>query len=106
MGDRRALGGADDRSHAESEHTVRLEVHARAAAGPERAQPDLGPLQILKYGHRPAPAGLAFTNATDDLGVLLVRAVGEVEARDVQAGRREAVQLGGAAAGGTDRADD
>src|SRR5215510_16498686 len=106
MRDRRALDGADDLAGAEREGPARLEVDARAAAGTERPEADLRPLQVLEDRDRPAPAGLAVADAADDLGVLVVGAVREVEPRHVEPGRHEAVELLGAAARRTDRADD
>jgi len=47
----------------------------------------------LKDGDRPIPARLRLADALDDLGVLGVRAVREVQARDVHAGGGEAVEL-------------
>src|SRR5258705_1787860 len=106
MVDRRPLDGADDRMRAQREGPAGLEVDAAAAAGPERPQPDLRALQILKDRDRPAPARLAVADAPYDVGVLLVGPVREVEPRDVEARRHQAIELGGVAARGTDRADD
>src|SRR5881296_1600719 len=93
---RRALRGAHHGLRAERERL----------AGPEGAEADLRPLQILKDRDRPAPAGLALADQPDDLGVLGVGAVGEVHAGDVHARGDQAVELGAALAGGTEGTDD
>src|SRR6185369_17724242 len=100
------LGGPLDLVRAERERPARLEVDARAAAPAERPEADLRTLQVLEDRDRPAPARLALADAVHDLRVLLVRAVGKIQARDVEAGRHQAIQLLGAAARGADRADD
>src|SRR6185369_11774872 len=87
-----ALDGAHARRAAEREGAAGLEIHKAAAVGAEGPEPDLGALQVLQDGHRPAPALLALPQAAHHLGVLGVRAVREVQARDVHAGGDEAVE--------------
>src|SRR5262249_1000011 len=76
MIDRRALGGADHRTGTEREGPAGLEVDPVAASRAERAEPDLGALQILQDCDRPAPACLALAHPPDDLGVLVGGAAG------------------------------
>src|SRR4030095_9829767 len=105
MRDRRPLGGPFHRMRAQGERPAGLEVDAGATAGADRPEPDLRALQVLEDGDRSAPARLAVADATNDIRVLVVRAVGEIEARHVEAGRHEAIALLGAAARPTARAD-
>ena len=103
---RRALRRAHDGLRAERENLAGLEIDPRAARGAEGAEPDLRPLQILKNRDRSAPASLTLADQPDDLGVLGVGAVGEVHAGDVHARGDEAVELGSAAAGRPEGAND
>src|SRR5262249_58022308 len=82
MCDRGLLHRAHHRAGVERERLARLEVDTAAAAWTERSESDLRALQVLQDRDATAPARLALADALDDLGVLLVRAVGEVEAGD------------------------
>ena len=53
------LGRPHHRLRRQGEEGARLEVDAAAAAHPERAQADLGPLEILEDGDGPPPPRLA-----------------------------------------------
>ena len=83
-----------------------LEVHALTARGAEGAEPDLGPLQVLKDRDGAAEARLGPADSPDHLGVLGVGAVREIEPGDVHARRHEAIEHLHAGGGRPDRADD
>ena len=103
MVERGALGGAQHRLGGKGKELPR---HEHGAPADEISEPDLGPLEILDDGHRPAPVGLALTNGADDGGMLLVGAVGEIQARHVHARLHELAQGGGVPARRPDGADD
>ncbi len=72
----------------------------------QRADPQLRPGQVLQDRDRaPDPPG-GVAHAADRLGVLLERAVGVVQARDVHARLDHAHERLRLARGGTDRRDD
>ena len=103
MVERGALGGAQHRLGGKGKELPR---HEHGAPADEISEPDLGPLEILDDGHRPAPVGLALTNGADDGGMLLVGAVGEIQARHIHARLHELAQGGGVPARRPDGADD
>jgi hypothetical protein len=83
-----------------------LEVHALTARGAEGAEPDLGPLQVLKDCDGAAEARLGPADSPDHLGVLGVSAVREIEPGNVHARCHEAIEHLHAGGGRPDRTDD
>ena len=82
--------------------------HQRHAGvpGPERAGPDLRPLQVLQHRHRLAEVSRGGADPADGPGVVGVAAVGEVEPGDVDAVAEQLLQRLRGGGGGSDGGDD
>ena len=87
-----------------TEHDIRtlLEESRRG----QRTDANSRPLQVAENGHRPAVLRRELAHDADGAGVLLVRAVREVDTGDVQARVHEAVDRLAAGRRGTERAHD
>ena len=74
--------------------------------GLQRAGADLRTLEVLEHGHRAHEPPRGAADAVEHVGVVLVAAMREVEARDVHAELEELVDCLGTLARGAERGDD
>jgi hypothetical protein len=71
----------------------------------EQACADFGTLQILQNANRASFALSGATQALDAVGVIFMRAMGEIEAGNIHPTSQQVAHLRFGTAGGTDRAD-
>jgi hypothetical protein len=95
VGGRDQLGGAFDRRVGGDGDPLALHELDGLALHP--AGPDLRTGEVLKEGHGPAPPGRDLAHGLRHREVLVVRPVGEVEAKDVDPRLDQLLQLLGAA---------
>ncbi|MNI48583.1 hypothetical protein D3C73_1031520 [compost metagenome] len=89
-----------------AERRVQVEAHLVARLHldldvGEAAQPQLGPLQVGQDSQRPLQRHLGAAHGLEGGGVIVVRAVAEVQAKDVHPRLGQRLDRAGGAAGGS-----